>query len=203
MKLQLPDVTLIALATSNIEGNMRAFDICCHYCDFGASKFLTSEIIGCSLSYQEYNTFMIKSIAKYVDTLHILFIHPDGFILNPLAWTDDFMTYDYIGAPWWCFPEEVRVGNGGFTLRSKRLCDILANDPKIQPIYDNDVTEYRPEDVFICRKSKRYLESKKGIRFAPSELAMQFSTEGGKWTDSFGYHGNPGITDISDWVCPI
>ncbi len=43
---------------------------------------------------------MIKRINSYVATPFALVIQYDGFILNPDAWRDEFLDYDYIGAPW-------------------------------------------------------------------------------------------------------
>lgn len=44
---------------------------------------------------------MIKELNKYIETDYVLIVQYDGFILNPKAWMDEFLEYDYIGAPWW------------------------------------------------------------------------------------------------------
>lgn len=85
---------------------------------------------------------MIKELNKYIETSYVLIIQYDGFILNPDAWTDEFLEYDYIGAPWW-YTDDCNVGNGGFSLRSKKLLEILAND--------DSILETHPEDHHICR----------------------------------------------------
>lgn len=44
---------------------------------------------------------MVKLLDSYIETPHVLVVQYDGFILNPDAWTDEFLEYDYVGAPWW------------------------------------------------------------------------------------------------------
>lgn len=135
------------------------------------------------ISYEEYNKFLIEDINKYIDTDFIIHIQHDGFILNPDAWDDKFLEYDYIGALWPVdlnddpqVAENTRVGNGGFTLRSKKLLNILATKYK----YDNSLSTYwnKPynEDALICRKWRPELE-KQGIKFAPLDIAAKFSIE--------------------------
>jgi hypothetical protein len=34
------------------------------------------------------------------DTEFAILVHEDGFIVNPECWSDEFLKYDYIGAPW-------------------------------------------------------------------------------------------------------
>lgn len=134
-------------------------------------------------SYEDYNRFMIEGMNQYIDTDFILHIQYDGFILNPKAWDDKFLEYDYIGALWPVdldddpqVTESTRVGNGGFTLRSKKLLNILATKYK----YDNSLSKYwnKPhnEDALICRKWRPELE-KQGIKFAPPDVAAKFSIE--------------------------
>jgi len=134
-------------------------------------------------SYEDYNRFMIEEMDKYIDTDFIINIQYDGFVLNPQAWNNDFFNYDYIGAVWPKnlnddpqITENTRVGNGGFTLRSKKLLNILATKFK----YDNSLSKHwnEPynEDALICRKWRNELE-KEGIKFAPVNIASKFSIE--------------------------
>lgn len=130
-----------------------------------------------------YSEFCIKNMAEHVDTDHVLIIHPDGYILNPSAWSNDFLQYDYIGATWW-YKDNKNVGNGGFSLRSKKLLDILAN---------LDLDRYHPEDDIICRGIRPYLDEQ-GIKFAPEEVANRFSIEAygvqdNRYNGAFGFHG--------------
>ncbi|MFZ4461712.1 MAG: DUF5672 family protein [Patescibacteria group bacterium] len=102
-------------------------------------------------SIEEYSRFMVKDLSTYIDTEHVLIVRHDGFILNPVARTDDFLQYDYISAPCW-YDDENNLGNGGFSLRSKKLLDTLANNPEI--------TDFHPENDRIYRKYADYLHAK-------------------------------------------
>jgi hypothetical protein len=206
---ELPDVTLIGVDCVNVERLLQAARICQRSIQFGAVRVLTSlphddpsvvpiEPIN---SIEAYSRFMVKKLNNYVVTPFALVVQNDGFILNPDAWRDDYLDYDYIGAPWW-EDEGYIVGNGGFSLRSKRLLDLLQNDASIQlPEGLNGIPT--PEDWYISVMVRPYLEEL-GIRFAPPELAKHFSLEGGEhdgvtWTNQFGFHGLQ-WTDISAWL---
>lgn len=201
---KLQNVALFGLDCVEINRLIQAAEICLKDFEFSKVKLLTSlesknpHIVKIDPvnSIEAYNDFMIKKMNNYIDTDFVLVIQYDGFILNPDAWTDDFLSYDYIGAPWWDEGKFI-VGNGGFSLRSKKLLEILQNDDSIQRLPDD------PEDWFICVTQREYLESK-GIKFAPVELAKKFSLEaneiyGIEWTNQFGFHGLK-WTDISNWL---
>ena len=46
----------------------------------------------------EYNNFMLK-IGEYIESDFALVVQDDGHIVNPNNWSDEFLAYDYIGAP--------------------------------------------------------------------------------------------------------
>jgi len=131
-----------------------------------------------------YSYFCLKELPKYIETDFCLVVQHDGFIINPDMWSDRFMEYDYIGAPW---PDNFvnRVGNGGFSLRSKKFLQACLD------IFENeDILEH--EDLLAC--VYRYEEfSKRGVKFAPVDLAIEFSIEHIvpelKSMKSFGFHG--------------
>jgi hypothetical protein len=132
---------------------------------------------------QQYSAFMMKMLGKYLTKNvnffgHILIVQHDSWIVNPKSWTDEFLEYDYIGAPFACHPE-LTQGNGGFSLRSIKLCKHLFKDYKIQNIFE--------EDNNICHEYRSYLELQ-GFKFAPEELAAKFSVEGRPITNQFGQH---------------
>lgn len=138
-----------------------------------------------SINSVTYSEFCLKTLDQYIDTEFVLISQYDGMAVNQQYWTDQFYEYDYIGAAWpehfnW-IPKHQRVGNGGFSLRSKRLLTAL-QDSHIQNL-DN-------EDAVICQKYYDYLRTKHNIQFAPIHVADQFSQE---WNidhgQTFGFHG--------------
>jgi hypothetical protein len=124
----------------------------------------------------EYSDFVLKSLNNYIDTDFVLIVQWDGFILNHNAWDDEFLKYDYIGAPWaWDYV----VGNGGFSLRSKKLLEMTQNFH-----FQHNLNE----DHMICRIYRNDFENL-GIKFAPYEIAKQFSVENEEYQGSLGFHG--------------
>lgn len=132
---------------------------------------------------KDYSRFIVKELGKYIpDKYHVLIIQSDGYVINDDAWSDDFLNYDYIGAPW-NYKDGRNVGNGGFSLRSARLQHILCND--------TDIKMYHPEDEATCRLYRQYLEDKWGIEFAPDDIAHSFSFEMHRpLKPTFGFHRN-------------
>ena len=140
----------------------------------------------------EYANIMLKGVAEHVNTKHALFVQWDGIANDKAQWTDEFLDYDYIGAVWPWRQEGQNVGNGGFSLRSKKLLDECMHD-SVQ------LTEEEPiaEDNIIGIHKRTYLESK-GIKFAPTKLARQFSFETGLHESSFGFHGLWNVFNLMD-----
>jgi Protein of unknown function (DUF5672) len=139
-------------------------------------------------SHEAYSRIVLKDLFPHVATSHLLLVQWDGYVAHPEQWQDEFLQTDYIGAPW---PDNdgklSSVGNGGFSLRSKRLLGALQ---------DNSFSLVTTaEDVTICGIHRPRLEEQFGVRFAPTSLAKQFSFEmaamealanGAK---TFGFHG--------------
>ena len=112
---------------------------------------------------------------------------------------DEFLKFDYIGAPWSnklqinpkliLNVEKNPVGNGGFSLRSRKLVETTA---KIN--FDSLNFPMKAEDVVICYYLYKEMIDN-GIRFAPPKLAAQFSMEniehlyGQNVNSVFGFHG--------------
>lgn len=132
-------------------------------------------------SKREYSEFCIKKLSNYITTEFFMLIQADGYVINGEVWDDKYLDYDYIGASW-IFDSDRQVGNGGASLRSKRLHEILSEDITIDVLH--------PEDHSICIVYKFYLEEKYGIKFAPVELADKFSYECKEPNQStFAFHG--------------
>lgn len=143
--------------------------------------------------------YLIKYNIKESD--HFLIIQYDGFPINIDKWTNEFLKYDYIGAPWFFFLNNFKiyphlVGNGGFSLRSFNLIkysklfysvlhnnDINFNIKKelTKPIY-NKYNKYKwdisitAEDFIICELNYDNIINY-NLKIAPIELAQQFSFE--------------------------
>ncbi len=133
--------------------------------------------------YEDFNKFMLKGLYFHIETDYVLTVQYDGFVINPGLWTDEFLNYDYIGAPMPHVKKEYSMGNGGFSLRSRKLLKAL-QDEKIQtpPSSIN-------EDMVICGSFRSYLELNHGITYAPLELADKFSYESGNsFHQTFGFH---------------
>lgn len=179
--LSLPMVTLIGI-DSNKERLQPAFEESTKQIHFGAVKLLNEPLN----SKQAYSDFCVKELYKHIDTSHLLIIQWDGYVKNWKAWDKEWLQYDYIGAPWEWYTDGMQVGNGGFSLRSKRLMEIVATDPVF-------ATHNHPEDHVICRTHRKYLETTYGIKFARIEVARKFSIEGFNHWDKthngqFGFH---------------
>lgn len=147
---------------------------------------------------QEYNRIMLRELAAHVHTSHVLIVQWDGFITHPELWRPEFLSVDYIGAPWYHGGHPGMVGNGGFSLRSKRLLNALAT------LSDLDTRE--PEDMVICVQRRAELEREHGICFAPLEMAQAFGCEYGQYRACFGFHGMHNFAHVmdkstlSDWL---
>ena len=189
--LELPSVTLCCIDTANPLLALRALRQSAADIRFARTLLLTDRPIDVSdielrqiapiASRGEYSAFVLKKLLDHIETPHVLLIQWDGYVINPSAWRDEFLTCDYIGAKWFWQKDAHRVGNGGFSLRSRKLLDAL-QDPRIE--LDG------VEDETICRKFRPYLEREHGIAFASETLADEFAFEAaypiGK---PFGFHG--------------
>jgi hypothetical protein len=155
---------------------------------------------------EDYSRITLNIMPKVCKEYYNLIIHADGFAVNPTAWTDEFLEYDYVGAAW----VNGMVGNGGFCMRSKKLFDALLDmnvgyttsdygkyidNPEFYVISNGE--RVIPEDNIICKIHKPILEKKYGIKFAPTHLAHRFSVEhcmDHEWVGkSLGFHGKHGI----------
>lgn len=191
MQTNLNNVTLICVDCVNHGEAVAAIRKSMAECDFAAVKFITDkpfefegiEVFNISplRSKEEYSHFMIKELYKYFSTDYVLVIQADGYVLNGKSWLPEFLHYDYIGAPW-TYPDGKNVGNGGFSIRSKKLQSALA--------IDDFIIATDPEDQAIGRLYRDYLIKFYKITYAPEDLADRFSYElRTPIYDTFGFHG--------------
>nr|MEC6702201.1 DUF5672 family protein [Sphingobium sp. SJ10-10] len=191
-RLALPQVTLCAATSVNVKATVRALEASLAQIDFAACKLFTDAPIkpensaisvvpiprlGSSAAYSE---FLLSRMVDHVDTTHCLVTQWDGHVLDGGRWRPEFLDHDYIGASWPQFDDGHDVGNGGFSLRSRRLMEACRHQ---------QFEAAHPEDIAIGRTNRTWLEGR-GMRFAPPTLADLFATERtGDLHTSFGYHG--------------
>lgn len=191
MKISLPDITLVAASSVLIDDTLSALKFSMRSIEFGAVKIISHErpknlpsniiFSECNKmrSLDEYSHFMMYDLIDHVDTPYCLTIQQDGFVIHPHKWDSVFRNYDYIGAPW---PEDDhfrspdgtmrRVGNGGFSFRSRKLLAI-ARDANI-PFMSRSGSVH--EDVMIAVEH-RHIYEQYGCNFAPIEIAVRFARE--------------------------
>lgn len=191
-RLSLPTVTLCAAASVNVAATVRALRTCLSKADFADCLLLTDALVPSNdgirvvtipeiRSSKEYSDFMLRRLVDHVWTSHCLVVQWDGYILDAEAWDPVFLEHDYIGAPWPQFGDDWNVGNGGFSLRSRRL---------IEACRDSRFRHEHPEDLAICRTNRQLLEQEHGIRFAAQRIAERFSFERRMpQGPTFGFHG--------------
>lgn len=140
-----------------------------------------------------YARFQVRKLHQVIETDFILNIQADGFVTNASLWTDDFLRYDYIGAPW-ARPQGkngARVGNSGFSLRSRRWhtwSGVMYPQEQMIP-YDDE-----GDDIWFTQVNHQWFRDK-CLKVAPIDLAARFSLEqdipeypGRTIHDTFGSH---------------
>jgi len=189
---RIPSVTLASVACTKVPETIEAIRKCQAQMGFNRSILFTNEDIQVEgievikidkLDYKGYNEFVVMKLWQYIGTDFVLLVQNDSWILNASKWRDEWMRYDYIGAGW-PIPDDnltyrrpdgelIRVGNGGFTLRSRRLL----RAPTILDLKFSDMGTGHPnEDGFLCVHYGRELTNA-GIKFAPLSEAVLFSRE--------------------------
>ena len=199
-RLKLPTVTLCAASSVNVAATSEALRACLAQVDFAESLLFTDAadaVVHRSVrtvpirrlkSSKDYSAFVLRELSDHIRTEHCLVVQWDGFILDSRQWTDDFLNYDYVGAPWPQFRDGHDVGNGGFSLRSRRL---------LEACRDRRFSDAHPEDVAICRINRTFLEGSCGICFAHRELATRFAFERApRMNTTFGFHGIFNMVDV-------
>ena len=205
----LNNVTLVCVTSVNIGGSIYALEKSCKNIKFNDVILFTDSDVSHDfikiikipkLDYINYSEFIVYELHKHIETDFVLIVQNDGFIVNSEQWNDNFLNYDYIGAPF-PIPDEndkisyrtpknelVRVGNGGFSLRSKRLLSLPTELNLEWKSYFN----YWNEDGFFCVHNREILETS-GCVFAPISVAAQFShvkeTKETEGIIPFGFHG--------------
>lgn len=175
---------------------------------YNMRQLLLNEVELYSYSYfllRYLNNILLNNFSS--DVSHLLVHQWDSCIIRPDLWTDEFLNYDYIGAPWPFFlnydipkGNNILIGNGGFSIRSRAFLSysgLLETPQKSNDISDN-------EDILSCVKYQNLAKSYIGrdLIFPSLDLARRFSIERQfpkgeyfhKYEDlssynSFGFHG--------------
>jgi hypothetical protein len=208
--LDLSNVTIVSINGRDPENSAKAIDFSSREINFGAKLLITNKNVSFSgietkivnglNSSDSYSYFCVKELTNFIQTDYCLTVQPDGYVVNPLSWSNSFLEYDYIGAPWPDFltleimdkcnlvPATSNlniVGNGGFSLRSKKFlkeCSLLDyNDTSIE------------EDCFVSVYKRKELKNK-NIKYSSFQIGQQFSiehiiNENSFYIRSFGFHG--------------
>ncbi len=199
-RVKIPDTTLCCIDCSSHAAAIRALKVSQAGCDFTRTVFLTDRdftlasietiVIEPIRSLHEYSDFVMKRLLRHINTKYVLIIQWDGYVVNPAAWSADFQRFDYIGARLPFLPAGRSVGNGGFSLRSRKLLEVL-QDPRFNQIH--------PEDLKVCDTYRDTLEQEFGIQFASEDVADRFAFELAEpITTTFGFHNPRNITRFVD-----
>jgi tetratricopeptide (TPR) repeat protein len=193
--IELPGVTLACVDTLNQRLALRALARSRERIRFARTVLLTDTVpanvnvpediaiapIEPLHSRDAYSQFVLKQLVPHVQTPHVLLVQWDGYVVNADAWDPAFAEVDYLGAKWFWHDDGHDVGNGGFSLRSRKLLEAL-QDPRVQ-LADN-------EDETIGRTFRPLLEHDHGIRFGTAAMADRFAFEAGYPVGRpFGFHG--------------
>ena len=127
---------------------------------------------------------LVENLHARFKTPYVLTIQDDGFPMR--AGLGDFVgKWDYIGAPWVrhstyydLYPRRYCVGNGGFSLRSKRLCEVASR------IYGKWFSRLpywwyvTGDDTFYCKTLRFWFRSAvRGMKWPTAHEATRFAIE--------------------------
>lgn len=181
--LDLSDVTLVMCSTQEErkESNENLISRLQNKIKFGRCVVLSNTTYKNAETFQiekmqtleDYSYNCFQTLPRVVETPFSMWIQWDGFPLDVDKWNPEFLQYDYIGAPWawrsWNAPDGGCAGmNGGFSLRSKKLTDLMT---RIGPPHNR-----WHEDAVVTDLARSFFLNE-GCKFAPIELAGTFSKE--------------------------
>ena len=181
MKLKLPDATLVMIETREHELARMAVEDCLRVAEFGDVLIVTDKpgrfgdvdaryhVVSDWPDKLGWARSMWFDVPPLLRTSHMLAIQWDSWIWDTSMWRDEFMNYDFIGAPWW-HRDGKNVGNSGFCLKSTRLARYIAKHRDKFPC-DTSV-----EDDLLCRTYRSKLEDA-GFVWAPEKVAHDFAFE--------------------------
>jgi len=193
--LKLP-IDLITINCNKVDEGKKALEFSSQHIEFNNIYFFSDIKVKGNFTHvpinkingvSEYNDFIL-GLGNYIKSPYALVIQDDGHVLSSKKWTNDFLKYDYIGAPWpndekwnkrWDkYGNEIsdkikkhsiqnRIGNGGFSLRSKKFLNYCSQFKE---------TGVLAEDIFLTLYNYDKAKDFK-ISFPDIDLAVQFSYE--------------------------
>lgn len=192
-RLHLSDVTLVCVDTRTPELGIAAMQHCQRQVQFADALLFTHPARVADVpagirplplqidSVPAYSDFMLRGLLPHIHTSHLLVVQWDGYLLDATRWDPAWLQCDYLGAPLRGEPGERAVGNGGFSLRSRRL---------LQALQDPALVMRHPEDICICHDHRAILEQGHGLRFGSLAQARRFAYERLlPDAPTFGFHG--------------
>lgn len=211
--IELDNITLVNVNCLDVNTAVKSLEFSSKLLKFKEIKIFSSEcpsnfiknknIIWIKIphidSIKSYNRFMLTELVNYIDTSFCLVTQNDGFVINPHLWNDKFCDYDYIGAPWSKYAINVwgrtnQIGNGGFSLRSKKLMLHIKNK--------NNLNFDIAEDVTISRIIESDSFSYPNVKLA-TEFSFECPVEDIPFdlNKCFGFHGTMIYDNLLN-LCP-
>jgi hypothetical protein len=128
-----------------------------------------------SFSKKNYNSLLTSiDFWKEIGSEHVLVFQVDSLLRR--KGVDEFLEYDYVGAPWRSLKAPRYGGNGGLSLRRKSAMLGVLKEKNVNGIDEQ-------EDIFFCRALFNG-----GYNLASRKTAMQFSVEEIYYPDPVGTH---------------
>jgi hypothetical protein len=171
--------------------------------DWGIRLMVEPNMKGGGGNVRDLNRDAVANLHNRFETDYVLTFQNHAFPVRPTL--PDFIgKYDYIGAPWvfgkddwitrFLLPHRLDVGNGAFTLRSRRLCETAAYYfRKYRRLPHSYLFN---DDYFICKTLPSWeRQYRKTIQIAPPDVAASFSLEDNidlhtrLHARPFGFHG--------------
>lgn len=191
--ISLPKVTLICVATRDVEQSVKALEYSCRGIEFAevvlvspykpldAAGYIKWDYIAPFTKIDDWNHYIVYHLHQHFDTEFCLLVHADGFVVHPESWKDEWLNYSYIGSPWDMACSIAiqggrdqplsRVGNS-VGIKSHKLCKLPSEINLEWKNFNADTNE----DTFLSCHNKILLEQH-GMKFAPFEVAVEFGRE--------------------------
>ena len=117
---------------------------------------------------------------------HVLIFQTDSVLCSMSPWSiEDFLPYDYVGAPWIDRWYGMNIGNGGLSLRKTKTMIRITKSFKFN--------ETENEDIYFARGIYDLAKRDHAVKIPPVHVAAKFAYEAGKLprVTSFGVHKTP------------